>query len=227
MSSVAVIVPYRKTCLDRERAWELVGSHLASVFSATDLVIADHEGEPYCKALAVMNAVQQIDAEIVVVHDADVITDHLPLVLDQLGKRWRWAIPHTLVARLSFEQTQDYYNGIEPDLNHCEEVHAGVMGGGVFAVFRDDLLRIPFDVRFKGWGGEDTSWGKAMRTLVGEPFRHTSTLLHLWHQPQERIHRAYGSEETLERMLKYCDAFRNPKQMQELVNDAREALSLS
>jgi hypothetical protein len=28
-------------------------------------------------------------------------------------------------------------------------------------------------------------------------------------------------------MLKYCDAFRNPKQMQELVDDAREALSLS
>jgi hypothetical protein len=227
MTSVAVIVPYRPSCKDRERAWELVGSHLASLFSATNLVIADHDGEPYSKALAVMTAAQQIDADIVVVHDADVITNHLPLVIAQLGKRWRWAIPHTTVARLSCEQTEDYYNGVMPELSASDEFHTGVMGGGVVAVFRDDLLRIPFDVRFKGWGGEDTSWGKAMRTLVGEPFRHTSTLIHLWHQPQQRINRAYGSEETLERMLKYCDAFRNPIQMQELVNDAREALSLS
>ena len=43
-----------------------------------------------------------------------------------------------------------------------------------------------FDPRFVGWGGEDTSLGAALTTLVGPPARLEASVWHLWHPGPNR-----------------------------------------
>ena len=44
-----------------------------------------------------------------------------------------------------------------------------------------------FDPRFIGWGGEDTSLGAALSTLVGEPARLEASVWHLYHPMSKHV----------------------------------------
>lgn len=223
MSDVTVIVPLRLDCPYRERAWTFVRARFAVQYPAWRVVTASDDGEPFSKAAAVMRAVRDVDSEVVIVHDADVWCDELAVAIDYLP-RHRWAVPHYDVLRLSEYATHETYTHPDPQIDLVER-HRGVLGGGIVVVSRDVIDQVPMDPRFRGWGGEDISWGHALRTVIGEMWRGRAPLYHYWHPPAPRISRAIGSQESYALTLRYCDASRNKQKMNAILNEARTAVS--
>jgi hypothetical protein len=205
--SAEVIIPWRGGCAHRERA-------LARVLELhelpTTLAVQSLNG-PWVKALAVMPAIARSTADLVVVADADVWCDGIPEALRALERGAAWAIPHQLVHRLE-------------EHGQPAEVYVGIEGGGIVAAPRRTLLDIPLDPRFVGWGQEDESWGAALSSVAGAPWRGTADLIHYWHPPQQRISRTRGSRQGWNLRRRYLRARANPEDMRTLIAEAHAAL---
>lgn len=218
--SVECIVPLRLTCPHRERAWRWVRERLPYPHRV------GAGGEPWVKALAVMPAVSASSAEIVCVHDADVWCEGLADAIQAVRDGAPWARPHKGVFRLSEAGTERFMAG-----HSCEEVpleerpYRGVAGGGVIVARRETLLEVVCDPRFVGWGQEDASWAMALDTLAGRHWRGKSQLVHLYHPPQERMDRKYGSVASKALWRRYCAANDDPDAMRALIEEADVALN--
>lgn len=218
--TVAVLIPYRVGCGHRDRALMFVISRLASY--GWPVVIGHHDRGPWCKAHAVADALDQTHADVLVIHDADVVTEGLPAAVRTVQKDTAWAIPHRSVHRLSEAATERFTAG-EPlgELELVERAYRGTEGGGVVVVHRDVYTATPLDARFCGWGGEDEAWGTALRTLHGEPWRPHghNPLIHLWHPEPQRATRAFGSLAGRDLRKRYVRASGNRDVMRALVEE--------
>lgn len=147
-------------------------------------------GLPWCKASALASAMVH-PAEVVIVADADCLVD--PQAVTECVQVVRdgapWAIPHWNVCRLDKASTEGFYDtGCIVGATYEVPPYGGVATGGVTIIRSDIALSVPMDGTFKGWGGEDYCWGRALDTLVGHPYRPDVhyDLLHLWHPPPQR-----------------------------------------
>ena len=214
MTRLELIVPWRPDPY-RERVWEFLRSRWRWPVRMAP------GGEPWCKAGAVNPAVAGSSADIVCVVDADVLVD-LDRAVRAVENGWSWAVPHTTVRRLTESATDAVLAGEAPEGQElCQRPYPGVVGGGVVVARREVLLDCPLDPRFVGWGTEDESWGHALRTLHGKPWRGTETLHHLWHPPQERMDRKRGNWESVRLGKRYRQARFNPDAMRTLIEEAR------
>ena len=217
----AVLLPHRGGCPHRERAlaW-VIARHARNGYP---VVVGRHDDGPWVKALAVADALAQTQAEVLIVADGDVWCNGLPAALQQIEDGAKWAIPHRGVHRLTQDSTARMMAGERWDaLPLDERAYLGVEGGGIAVVRRDVYEDCPLDPRFAGWGSEDESWGFALRVLHGPPARGKSPLVHLWHPPQERARRNFGSLESLDLRKRYARALHNPRVMRALI-DGMEA----
>jgi len=157
-----------------------------------------------------------------VVADADVWTEGIPSAIRALvcGAA-EWTIPHRRVLRLSKASTEQLLATGQPGDELARRAYDGRLGGGIVIARRETLLEVPMDGRFIGWGEEDTSWGIALATICGHPWRGTEDLLHLWHPPQERMSPRRGSVEGWNLYRRYMDARGKPDEMRELMKGAR------
>lgn len=214
-------MPWRAGCPHREAAWTFVRERLAASLPDSLIVEATAPEGDWCKAAAVSPTVARLPAavDLVVIHDADVWCDGLPAAIDAVRAGAAWAIPHIGVMRLTEAATARVLaGGVGDEL--CERAYRGVEGGGIVVLRRDTYTGCPLDPRFTGWGQEDISWGIALRCLHGEPWRARVPLTHLWHPPQQRMTRRYGSKagRLLER--RYYHARRDPVAMRALIEEA-------
>lgn len=223
--SVAVLIPWRDAgCEYRVRALAYVLGRLAE--HPWPVVIGHHDDGEWCKALAVADALSQTTADTLIIHDADVWTDGLARAVEAVrGGEAAWAVPHRAnrgIYRLTEASTARHMAG-EPltGLPLAESRYDGVAGGGIAVVHRSTYEACPLDPRFRGWGGEDESWGYALRALYGAALRGRSLLVHLWHPPQPRISRATGSEASGVLRKRYARARFRPNQIAALVEEAR------
>lgn len=222
MPSVEVLIPWLPGCPHRDRALRWVLWRYDSLHPDWTVTLAEGE-QPWSKGTALSPALARSEAEIVVVADADVWTDATEAV-NQVQAGDQWAIPHKGVHRLTQESTTQLLAGaIWEDLELEQHPYRGVAGGGVLAAPRATLLHLPLDARFVGWGQEDESWGYALETLLGPPWRGKEPLVHLWHPPQQRITRARGSIEGWRLRCRYVRAKRDPAEMLALVKEAKDA----
>jgi e3 binding domain len=224
----SVLVPWRGGDRFREQAWRWVWCRwLNAGFVPQDC--APPPG-PWCKAAALMPHVADAD-EIVVLGDADAWTTGIADAISAVESGADWAVPHLKVHRLTKTASGDLLYGLmqEADgesiwtLDTEERPYNGMVGGGIIVVRRDVLLQVPLDRRFVGWGREDCAWREAMLTLVGEPWRGTAPLVHLWHPPQPRPNRAEGSRPTEELFARYRAARDKPDQMRDLLAEIDSA----
>ena len=147
MSSAEVVIPWLPGCPHRTRALGYVTSRLRLPFTVA------HGSVPWVKADAVMPAVVRSRADIVVVADADCVTDGLEEAIRAVEMGAPWAKPHRDVHRLSEEGTEAVYNGGDwREQSLDREVYRGVAGGGFVVARREVILSIPLDSRFTGWG---------------------------------------------------------------------------
>jgi hypothetical protein len=196
----------------------------------------------------VADALRKTDAETLIVADADVWAQGLPEALQGLCDGRSWAIPHRGVLRLSEAATDAYLKNAngrpgggarcgggtdEPSASYVqrtfrardltEPAYLGTEGGGIVLLARELYAACPLDSRFAGWGSEDDAWGMALRTLYGPPLRVTAPLIHLFHPPQQRMTRSYGSLEGRQLRKRYAGARGNPDAMRSLIKEGHDA----
>jgi hypothetical protein len=216
--TVEVIIPWQGGCPHRDRALEWV---LGQVGAAT---IAPYYNAPWCKGAAVWPVVAASSADIVVIHDADVVCDGLDDAIKQVQNGVPWAMPHTEVHRLTEAGTRAFMDGQPYRNQYVERPYLGVVGGGIVVLPRDLYLRVPIDPRFVGWGSEDVAWAYALWLLYRQPWRGRHKLIHFWHPPQPRLTREWGSPEGKALQLRYRAARSKPDVMHALIAEAIDAL---
>lgn len=202
---VSVLVPWRGGDPDRERAWGHVQQWWAAQHPGWQVVTGACPG-PWRKALAVADALTRADGELLVIADADVICEGIGAAVDAVASGSPWAIPHGKVHRLTESASRAVYAGAP--LEHrlgglAQHPYQGYEGGGMVVLTRDAHQQAPLDPRFSGWGGEDEAFALTLRTLAGEPWRGTSDLWHLHHEPQQRLNRHVGSQQSLALLVRY------------------------
>lgn len=214
---VECVVPFTGDCPYRRAAWDWVRERLPYPARTGSCEV------PWIKARAVMPAIEASDAEIVIVHDADVFCPSLPDAVRAVQEGAPWAVPHRGVHRLTEMASEVYMaRGELEGLTMDEKVSLGMIGGGIVVGRREVLLDVPLDPRFVGWGQEDHAWGLALATLHGQPWRPTSysPLVHLWHPPQERMTRRSGSPASKDLVNRYAQALDRPDRMRALLKEA-------
>jgi hypothetical protein len=215
--SVETIIPFLEGCAHRQKALEYV---LPRYHWPVRLAYGSH---PWVKANAVNPAVAKSRADVLVIADADCWAQDVSGAVKAVLDGEAWAVPHSSVVRLAESALEGFSQG-QPwhSLPHAEPVRQGVRGGGIVVARKDVLLDVPLDPRFNGWGQEDSSWGYALATLYGEPWRGDAPLIHLWHPPQERLDRKWGSLESRRLDRRYYAARRDPKAMRSILSEFKE-----
>lgn len=222
MACVSVVVPWRGGCPHREAAWRWVRSRLESTYPDWQIVQGTCPDGPWVKALAVADALDRADGDLLVIHDADVWSDGLPAAVHSVVDGTSpWAMPHRNVHRLTEEATSAVIAGDEVTGPLTQQPYRGFLGGGIAVLHRETYIECPLDRRFHGFGGEDESWALALRRLHAYPWRGVAPLWHLWHPPQPRRDRRFGSAENMALATRYVAA-RTPQAMRTLLDETKE-----
>lgn len=209
----------------RERAYHSVTMHLKNL--PAEIVVGVGSADEWCKADAVADALTRTDADVIVVHDADVIVQLAAIEAAVSAVEHgiaEWSIPHSLVHRLDEDSTYVMLKTGAVPVTTRQLVrwpYVGMVGGGIVAMRRETYDDCPLDPRFKGWGSEDQSWGFALEALHGAPWRGGADLFHLWHphaEPGAQRSPLFASE----RLRRAYRAYRErPELMRGLVDEAR------
>jgi hypothetical protein len=222
---VSVVIPYRRTDEHREAALAKVLQQFEAHHD-WQVVIGTDDKEPFSKARAVNDGVRRSFGDFLVICDADLLCPDIEDAVNQCRKGVRWIMPYSILYRLSKTATQKVLRGADPlpiakSRNGALDVgpYSGVIGGGVVVLRRSVYEDIPMDERFEGWGGEDISWGMALRSLAGMPRKTNGPLYHLWH-PSKYIGAAHGENDPL--YDRYLKASRRTPAMRTLVKEARK-----
>lgn len=212
----AVLIPWQGDCPHRVTAREWVLKQYAEHHPDWQVVIGSPADDSvWRKGEAVESALVQTDADIIVVADADCWTPGLGDLVRKLRGRKdiRWGMAHTLVIRFTEAATALILDGTPPEdlLLETEMLvqppYVGYEGGGVVAVKREAYDVAPIDKRFAGFGQEDEAWALALRCTAGDPWRSPLPLWHLWHPPQPRVDRHWGSDLSRRLYEEYLDAY--------------------
>lgn len=219
---VSVIIPWRPEP-GRERVFAWVRRRWREHFPTWQVVTGAAPDGPWRKGLAVRDGLARATGSTIVVADADVWSDGIEAAVDEVAAgRARWAMPHTLVRRLTQEATDKVLAGGPVD-GPTVETHPGMAGGGLVVLHREVARGVPMDPGFAGWGQEDQAWAAALETLAGPMWRGPADLVHLWHPPAARQSRQVGSPEGLARYRRYLDARDQPAEMRALLAEFCES----
>ena len=227
MAKVTVIVPRGGSCPYRERAWQYLRTLWARHYPDMEVVEGWCHGDVWCKAEAVADALPRARGDILVVADADVWVPGIAEAVRQL-EQYSWAVPHWLVYRLTEEASRpDRIEREGWDGPTVERPYVGYEGGGMVVLPRDLYVDAPLDPRFRGWGQEDEAWALALRTIGGPPWRGTAPLYHLWHPPQARLSRRFGSSESIALFDLYRVAAGHREAMDQVLAEPRAAAQMA
>jgi hypothetical protein len=192
MRKFSILIPLSET-LDpiRENNFKYILNQYKKSLPYADIVIGkdNSKNKFFCKARAVNNAASKAENDIFVIVDIDIIVD-INSIIDsiELLNKYSFVIPFDKVYALSPEITRTI---IKNNLNF-QEVHnlntsnklyaKPPIWGGIQIVSKKYFNNVNgYDERFVGWGGEDTSFLKAIQCFHGEGLFYKGTAYHLWH----------------------------------------------
>lgn len=231
--NVVVLVPLSEN-LDghRRSAWKYSREHLQSEHPSWAIEIGYSPEQPWSKGLALADARRYVEADVFVVHDADVMVepDALERSVALVAAGERWVVPHGDVHRLSESYTASVLAGAPISLPRPDQLdrqpYAGYSGGGITVVSAATWDECPVDPRFTGWGCEDEAWAWALGCLYGPPVHGNAALWHLFH-PHPAPGARHGTNPASHLLWRSYRAHRNrPDLMRAILADARAAATV-
>jgi hypothetical protein len=231
--TVAVLIPWQAGCPHRAAALDWTLTRLEHAHPDWTVHLGDGATpDGFSRTRGLLHAAAQApDADRYVCMDGDVGGADLLAAFEAM-ERTGWAIPHRLIHRLSRAATRQLLDTPELDWKTLPlsddnpqdaRPYVGHAAGTLVVLSRTAFELAPPDPRFVGWGSEDDAWAIALRTLVGQPWRGTDDLVHLWHPPQPRETRIVGNRANLALKRRYMAARRNPAAMRVLLDETRVA----
>lgn len=192
-SGISLIVPFREDSTGtRTATWKWLEAYYREHLPEAEIVVGEDDGMPYSKSVAVNEAASRASGYILVIIDADVLisADTIRECARRIeaSKTAIWFIPFTTAYRLHRErstalQAEDPKT-VEipmPTKYDCEDSIEGAPGF-VHILSRRAFDRVEgYDPRFRGWGGEDTSFMHAVDTMYAPHTRLSAPIVHLWH----------------------------------------------
>jgi hypothetical protein len=192
------------------------------------VMVAAHDDGPWRKAVAIERGVRAVDADVLVVTDADLVPYGAGEAVAAVLAGAPWAAPMRGIYRLTEAATATLTTPpAVTDLRpwQIERKYAAKLGGGCVVLPAQTWRRVPMDPRFGGWLCEDLSWALALSALAGGPWRGQQSAVHLWHPRAECEDRRIGSAANNALWTRYRCAVTRPL-MQALVGEAIEALAV-
>lgn len=222
MARVTVVVPRTAGDPARDAAWEFVRARYEERHPEWEIVEALGDSRQWSKGAALAPALEHLDG-LVLIADADVWCNELEKAVEAVELGRAWAVPHWRVRRLTAEATAAVIDGavvLERAGPLEERPYVGCPAGGLVVMPAETARAIPLDPRFVGWGGEDRSWGWALRCLLGGSWRGKVPLWHLWHAPQARETRNRGNAANEALRRRYDLARADREAMRRLLEEA-------
>lgn len=206
---ISILVPFRADNHYRSELWEWLREYWEAEIPEAEVIIGhDHKAgrrKPFSKTAAVNNAFRRSHGDIIVILDADAYLD--AEVVEHCARRLRkarrhgaqtWFVPYRNMYRLTEEATEEVIESdpenplrfpSPPDDDDIDGQQgswgpgkANKYGALIQIMPREAFLTVGcIDPRFRGWGGEDVSFLRALDTLWGRHKNTPNDVLHLWH----------------------------------------------
>jgi hypothetical protein len=202
---VSILIPFR--CTDqsspriRNIAW--LKRYWATQLPGAEIIIGDEPNiEPFSKSVAVNAAASKASGDVFVIVDADgyVTADvviHCVEEIRHARKRGHklWFVPYRKFYRLTETASKHLLQSdpaspstfsSPPDAEYIlgdTDPGVGHYYGAMIQIVPREAFELVggWDVRFRGWGGEDHAAMRAMDTLYGMHKTMPGQVLHMWH----------------------------------------------
>ncbi|MFK0203863.1 galactosyltransferase-related protein [Streptomyces lavendulae] len=181
MVEVAVGIPWRGGCPERERGMEFTRRQLSEVFPGAPVSLVDAGGERFSRAASRNKAMKLFpDADVVILHDACNLVDpdglHAAVTEAADGRLW---FPFTEYRSLTQIESSQVISGFYPHSRGAP--WALSPEGGVWVMRPQSWWKCGgMDERCIGWGWEDSIFLRVAHAVVGHA-RTPHTAWHLWH----------------------------------------------
>lgn len=202
MQKISLLVPFRANDAHRQRIWNWLHNYWQAELPNAEIVVGDDPSgkDVFSKTCAVNNAFDQSHGDIIVILDADAYLSGR--VIQHCARRLRharwhgartWFIPYRNMYRLNEDITDEVLESdpddpFRPDLDDVEIQDASGSGyahqfGALIQIMPREAFEMVggMDRRFRGWGGEDVSFLRAVDTLWGRHKNIADDVYHLWH----------------------------------------------
>ncbi len=199
---ISLLVPFKPDNKHRVKVWRWLRRYWGYELPEAEIVMGTDISKPFCKTAAVNDAASRARGDIFVILDADTYISGKVIrrCADRIEAARRqghhlWFVPYRRVFRLTPEASERVIESdprrptrfpSPPDHDDVEGME-GSSFGHLFGAMIQILPREAFelvggmDPRFRGWGGEDVAFVRAVDTLYGKHKTSRNDVLHLWH----------------------------------------------
>lgn len=199
---ISLLVPFRAEDAHRSELWRWLRSYWGYEMRGAEIVMGRNRDRPFCKTCAVNDAARRARGDTFVILDADCFIDGsvIQRCADRINQSERaghplWFVPYRHIFRLTSAATERVLDSNPRDPLRFPSPPAAVdvestLGSGFghrFGALIQVMSRRAFDTvggmdpRFRGWGGEDIAFVRALDTLYGPHKTSNNDVLHLWH----------------------------------------------
>lgn len=197
---ISLLVPFRADDWGRLENWQWLKKYWELHLPDAEIVMGRDRGHPFSKTAAVNYAAKRAKGRYFVILDADAYLDpeSIKLAVDRIERAERhghhlWYIPYRNLFRLTQEATRElldewpgcrFENFPDCDVLSQEGSHHGRRFGAMCQVMPREAFFAAggMDPRFRGWGGEDVSFVRAVDTMWGKHKTIDGDIYHLYHQ---------------------------------------------
>jgi len=186
---ISLLIPFQTDDPQRRRVFKWLLKYWQSELPDAEIIIGhSRSNRPFSKTEALNNAADKATGSVLVILDADAYLDGAIIdrcadrILEELDNHL-WYVPYRKLWRLTEEITEEIIESdpTDPlrlpdpppleDIDGDWQLHSyGHRYGAMIMIFPREALDILgcFDERFRGWGGEDVAFLRAMDTLWGK-----------------------------------------------------------
>ncbi len=243
---ISLLIPFSSGSQIRDRTFRWLLRYWKYQLPDAEVVIGRSHSRIFCKGRALNNAARKATGKVLVVLDADtympgqVIETCSNRILEELDNHL-WYVPYRHLYRLNKRVTEQilasdpaapfYYLhsplAIDVDDSNLDRSGYGHRFGAMITIFPRQALDVLgcFDERFKGWGGEDVAFLRALDTLYGLHKTTNNDVYHLWHpfigsDFRTRMWKGQsGGGANAKLSIAYKRATGNPSMMRKLVDE--------